>query len=188
MADEKRYFSVKDMFEQAVTRAKTDPRYEEYSKICELDYDLLCSTCKYDKLYRCWSSHVELFSYSDFDTYDKNNRYRLMDMSARDCNRDGAALRFVAEKLSKQTSEVKILMIICDGQPNDDGYSGSAAEADLRGIKLEYARKGVKIYAAAIGEDRPRIERIYGDGYLDITNLQELPVMLTNLIVRSLPH
>ena len=135
-----------------------------------------------------WSSPVELFSYSDFDTYDKNNRYRLMDMSARDCNRDGAALRFVAEKLSKQTSEVKILMIICDGQPNDDGYSGSAAEADLRGIKLEYARKGVKIYAAAIGEDRPRIERIYGDGYLDITNLQELPVMLTNLIVRSLPR
>lgn len=53
MADEKRYFSVKDMFEQAATRAKTDPRYEEYSKICELDYDLLCSTCKYDKLYRC---------------------------------------------------------------------------------------------------------------------------------------
>ena len=127
-------------------------------------------------------------AYSDFDTYDKNNRYRLMDMSARDCNRDGAALRFVAEKLSKQTSEVKILMIICDGQPNDDGYSGSAAEADLRGIKLEYARKGVKIYAAAIGEDRPRIERIYGDGYLDITNLQELPVMLTNLIVHSLPR
>ena len=135
-----------------------------------------------------WNSRVELFSYCDFDTYDKNNRYRLMDMSARDCNRDGAALRFVAEKLSKQASEVKILMIICDGQPNDDGYSGSAAEADLRGIKLEFARKGVKIYAAAIGEDRPRIERIYGDGYLDITNLNELPVMLTNLITRALPR
>ena len=135
-----------------------------------------------------WSSRVQLFSYSDFDTYDKNNRYRLMDMSARDCNRDGAALRFVAEKLSKQISEVKILMIICDGQPNDDGYSGTEAEADLRGIKLEYARKGVKIYAAAIGDDRPRIERIYGDGYLDITNLNELPMTLTNLIVRSLPR
>ena len=79
-------------------------------------------------------------------------------------------------------------MISCDGQPNDDGYSGSAAEADLRGIKLEYARKGVKNFAAAIGEDCPRIERIDGDGYLDITNLQELPVMLTNLIVRSLPR
>ncbi len=135
-----------------------------------------------------WNSHVELFSYCDFDAYDKNNRYRLMDMSARDCNRDGAALRFVAEKLSKQVSEVKILIIICDGQPNDDGYSGSAAEADLRGIKLEYARKGVQIYAAAIGEDRQRIERIYGDGYLDITDLNDLPILLTSLIARNLPH
>ena len=53
---------------------------------------------------------------------------------------------------------------------------------------MEYARKGVKIYAAAIGEDRPRIERISGDGYLDITNLQERPVLLTTLIVRSLPR
>jgi len=135
-----------------------------------------------------WSSRVELFSYSDFNSRDKNDRYRLMDMSARDCNRDGAALRFVAEKLSKQVSDVKILIIICDGQPNDDGYSGSAAEADLRGIKLEYSRKGVQIYAAAIGDDRQNIERIYGDGYLDITDLNDLPVMLTSLIARNLPH
>lgn len=133
-------------------------------------------------------SRVELFSYSDFHSYDRNDRYRLMDMSARDCNRDGAALRFIAEKLSKQASEVKILLIICDGQPNDDGYSGTAAEADLRGIRQEYARKGVQIYAAAIGDDRPNIERIYGDGYLDITDLNELPVMLTSLISRNLPH
>jgi nitric oxide reductase activation protein len=135
-----------------------------------------------------WSSRVELFSYSDFNSRDKNDRYRLMDMRARDCNRDGAALRFVAEKLSKQVSDVKILIIICDGQPNDDGYSGSAAEADLRGIKLEYSRKGVQIYAAAIGDDRQNIERIYGDGYLDITDLNDLPVMLTSLIARNLPH
>ena len=124
----------------------------------------------------------------DSKTSPCSSHYRLMDMSARDCNRDGAALRFVAEKLSKQVSEVKILIIICDGQPNDDGYSGSAAEADLRGIKLEYARKGVQIYAAAIGEDRQRIERIYGDGYLDITDLNDLPILLTGLIARNLPH
>ena len=83
---------------------------------------------------------------------------------------------------------MKILIIICDGQPNDDGYSGSAAEADLRGIKLEYSRRGVQIFAAAIGDDRPNIERIYGDGYLDITDLNDLPVMLTSLISRHLPH
>lgn len=134
-----------------------------------------------------WSSRVELFSYAEFDSVDRKDRYRLMDMSARDCNRDGAALRFVAEKLSKQVSEVKILIIICDGQPNDDGYSGTVAEADLRGIKPEYSRKGVQIFAAAIGEDRDRIERIYGNGFLDITDLNQLPVMLTSLIARNLP-
>lgn len=133
------------------------------------------------------NSHVELFSYAEFDSVDKKDRYRLMDMSARCCNRDGAALRFVAEKLSKQPAEVKMLFIICDGQPNDTGYSGTEAEADLRGIKLEYSRKGVQLFAAAIGDDRDRIERIYGAGFLDITDLNQLPVMLTNLISRHLP-
>lgn len=132
-------------------------------------------------------AHVELFSYAEFKSVDKKDRYRLMDMSARCCNRDGAALRYVAEKLSKQNSDVKMLFIICDGQPNDDGYTGTAAEADLRGIKLEYSRKGVQIFAAAIGDDRANIERIYGAGYLDITDLNQLPVMLTQLIARNLP-
>ena len=132
-------------------------------------------------------AHVELFSYADFKSVDKKDRYRLMDMSARYCNRDGAALRYVAEKLSKQNSDVKMLFIICDGQPNDDGYTGTAAEADLRGIKLEYSRKGVQIFAAAIGDDRANSERIYGAGYLDITDLNQLPIMLTQLIARNLP-
>ena len=135
-----------------------------------------------------WNSHVELFSYAEFDSVDRKDRYRLMDLSARDCNRDGAALRYVAEKLYKQPSEVKLLIIICDGQPNDNGYSGSAAEADLRGIKIEYSRKGVQIFAAAIGDDRDRIERIYGTGFLDITDLNQLPIMLTQLISRNIPQ
>lgn len=130
---------------------------------------------------------VDLYSYADFDSVDRNDRYRLMDMSARYCNRDGAALRFVAERLRKYPAEVKMLIIISDGQPYDDGYSGSAAEADLRGIKLEYSRRGVQIFAAAIGTDRDRIERIYGNGYLDISDLNQLPVMLTQLIARNLP-
>lgn len=133
------------------------------------------------------SRMVDLYSYAAFDSVDRNDRYRLMDMSARWCNRDGAALRFVAEKLVKYPADVKMLLIISDGQPNDDDYGGSAAEADLRGIKLEYSRRGVQIFAAAIGTDRDRIERIYGNGYLDISDLNQLPIMLTQLIARNLP-
>ena len=133
------------------------------------------------------SRMVDLYSYAAFDSVDRNDRYRLMDMSARWCNRDGAALRFVAEKLVKYPADAKMLLIISDGQPNDDDYGGSAAEADLRGIKLEYSRRGVQIFAAAIGTDRDRIERIYGNGYLDISDLNQLPIMLTQLIARNLP-
>lgn len=63
MTEGKRYFTIKEVLEPAVELAKTDPRYEEYSKICELDYDLLCSTCKYDKLYRCDFNVVGEVSY-----------------------------------------------------------------------------------------------------------------------------
>ena len=125
---------------------------------------------------------VDLFSYSEFDSLDRNDRYRLMDMSARDGNRDGAALRFVAERLMTRSEKQKILILISDGQPAANGYYGSAAEADLRGIKTEYQKKGITLFSAAIGDDKESIKRIYGDGFLDISNLQDLPKLLPQLI------
>ena len=100
-----------------------------------------------------WSRGVDLYSYAEFDSIDKNDKYRMMDISARGSNRDGAALRFVAEQLSKRDEEVRILILVSDGQPADTGYSGTAAEEDLRGIKQEYKRKGLLFVAAAIGDD-----------------------------------
>ena len=131
-----------------------------------------------------WRDGVDLFSYAEFDSIDQNDKYRMMDIAARGSNRDGAALRFVAEQLSKRTEEVRILMLVSDGQPADVGYSGTAAEEDLRGIKQEYKRKGILFIAAAIGDDKPNIERIFGDSFLDITDLNQLPVKLTAVIKR----
>lgn len=129
---------------------------------------------------------VELYSYAEFDTIDRDDKYRLMDISARCSNRDGAALRFVAEQLSHRPEEVRILILVSDGQPAADGYYGSAAEEDLRGIKQEYRRKGILFIAAAIGDDKQNIERIYGDSYLDITDLNQLPVKLTAIVKRHI--
>lgn len=131
-------------------------------------------------------STVMLYSYAEFDGIDGDDRYRLMDVKARSNNRDGAALRFVAEQLVKRPEEVKLLILVSDGQPSDNGYYGSAAEEDLRGIKLEYRRRGVIFIAAAIGDDKRDIERIYGDSFLDITDLTQLPVKLTNMVKRHI--
>ena len=131
-----------------------------------------------------WSRGVDLYSYAEFDAIDMNDKYRMMDISARGSNRDGAALRYVAEQLSKRDEEVRILILVSDGQPADTGYSGTAAEEDLRGIKQEYKRKGLLFVAAAIGDDKQNIERIYGDSFLDITDLNQLPMKLTAVIKR----
>lgn len=130
-----------------------------------------------------WSG-VELYSYAEFDSLDGQDCYRLMDMCPRGCNRDGAALRYVAEHLCQRQEPVKILILISDGQPNGEGYEGTAAEADLRAIKKEYQKKGVILFAAAIGTDKERIKRIYQDGFLDITDLNKLPKLLPQLITQ----
>ncbi len=127
---------------------------------------------------------VELYSYAEFEGFDHDDKYRMMDIAARGSNRDGAALRYVAEQLSKRPETVKILILVSDGQPADSGYSGSAAEEDLRGIKQEYQRKGILFVAAAIGDDKQNIERIYGDSFLDISDLNQLPVKLTSVVKR----
>ena len=128
---------------------------------------------------------VELYAYAEFDSIDNKDQYRLMDMSARCGNRDGAALRYVAERLMTRPEAIKLLIIISDGQPAADNYYGTEAEADLRGIKKEYTARGIEIFAAAIGSDKPNIQRIYGDGFLDITNLDKLPVNLGRLIIQK---
>ena len=129
---------------------------------------------------------VELYSYAEFDGFDQDDKYRLMDIDARGSNRDGAALRYVAEHLSKRPEAVKLLILVSDGQPAHSGYGGSAAEEDLRGIKQEYQRKGIIFVAAAIGNDKENIERIYGDSFLDISDLNQLPTKLTNVVKRHI--
>jgi len=128
--------------------------------------------------------YVDLYSYADFDSVDGNDRYRIMDMCARDCNRDGMALRYVAEKLMKRSEKVKLLITISDGQPYDLGYIGPSAEEDLRQIKKEYTQKGITMFAAAIGDDKETIQRIYKEGFLDITELNKMPVNLIKLITK----
>ena len=129
---------------------------------------------------------VALYSYAEFDSVDNEDCYRLMDMCDRNGNRDGAALRFVAEHLCTRPELQKLLILISDGQPADYGYSGTEAEADLRGIKKEYEKRDVILFAAAIGDDKENIRRIYKDGFLDITKLEELPKNMAQLVKQHL--
>ena len=127
-----------------------------------------------------------LDSYAEFDQIDQDDNVRLMGITARGANRDGCAVRFICESLLKRPEADKLFFILSDGQPSAWDYSGEAAESDLKSIKRESVRKGIVFVAAAIGDDKENIERIDGNSFIDVSNLEKLPEILTNFIKRQL--
>ena len=132
-----------------------------------------------------YGNTVNLYSFAEFDSIDGKDKYRLMNIHDGGSNRDGCAVRFVAEKLYRRSEQSKLFIVVSDGQPADNGYYGTAAEIDLQNIRKEYVNKGVTFLAAAIGDDKPAIKRCYGEGsFLDITDLKEFPMTIAKLIAR----
>lgn len=131
---------------------------------------------------------LSLYAYADFDKPGDTDGYRMMQISPKANNRDGAAIRFVAERLMEISADTKLLFVMSDGNPRAlEHYHGLEAEKDLKEMASEYRRKGITLLAAAIGEDKESIQQIYGEEhFLNITDLQTLPMQLVKIIKRYL--
>ena len=127
---------------------------------------------------------VAMYSFAEFDSVDGKDHLRIQGMGSCQCNRDGLALRFVGKHLAKREEEVKILTLISDGSPAGVNYGGEAAKEDLRRAKQELHKMGVTLFSAAIGDDRKVIEDIYGDSFLNISDLRTMPQKLAALLLR----
>ncbi len=129
--------------------------------------------------------------FKDFDVIDGNDKYRLMDITARNANRDGMAIRYCVDRLKKRQEALKLLITVSDGRPSDgrrarvgqESYVNAVAKADMI-AQIKRAREaGITVFGAAIGEDKSQIESYYGkNGFLDISNLNELGKNIVNLI------
>lgn len=155
----------------------------EFCQICHIPILIYGDTADVSKM-----EHMSLFAYADFHKTDSYDRFRLMGIRARSNNRDGLALRIIAEKLAAAPQETKLLISLSDGQPKAmDDYTGSYAAQDMQQTIAEYERKGITFLAAAIGQDKDVIQQIYGnERFLDITNLREFPAKLVRMIARYL--
>ena len=131
---------------------------------------------------------MSLYSYVDFDSRDPDERYSLMSIQSRSNNRDGMAIRILADRLVKAPQKTKLFISISDGQPKAmPDYTGDLAVTDMKKTLQEYRRKGVLFLAAAIGQDKEIISDIYGkENTLDITDLKQLPARLVQIIARYL--
>ncbi|WP_441299880.1 vWA domain-containing protein [Brevibacillus reuszeri] len=155
----------------------------EYCQMCDIPILIYGDTADVSKL-----EQMSIFAYTDFDKPDAQDRFRLMKISARSNNRDGMALRIMAERLAVLPHQTKLLISISDGQPRAmDVYTGSLAANDIKQTIDSYERRGITFLAAAIGQDKDVISEIYGnERFLDITDLHEFPARLVRVIARYL--
>lgn len=125
---------------------------------------------------------VELYSYAEFDAWDQKDCFRLTGIRSRWNNRDGAALAYAGMRLGKRAEGQKLLFVISDGLPLAEGYRGEAGIADTRREREKLEHRGIHVMAAAIGEDRELIRRIYGKGFLNISDTERIPAAMAGII------
>jgi len=136
---------------------------------------------------------VNYYIYADYEQISSKDRYRaakmaasLTKMRANFCNRDGAALSIAAKLLEKRQEQMRLLIVISDGRPNDKGYGGEEAAKDIQSIVKQCKQKGIEVLACAIGDDKENIASIYGDSFIDITDLSKFPKTLIGIVKKRL--
>ena len=128
-------------------------------------------------------NRVDIKLYTTFDKVNDSEKYPLANMQPYGCNRDGAAIEVATAMLAKRPEEVKLLIVISDGQPNHTNYGGKAAMGDIQTIVRKGKKMGVETIALAIGSDKERIREIYGaDNFVDIADLSALPKTMANIV------
>jgi nitric oxide reductase activation protein len=156
-------------------------------------------------------SKVKLSSFAEFDSIDGKDLIRIANLEdyVDGCNRDGYALRYCAEKLSKEQAAQKLLIITSDGAPNDYGYgfyyqptkssqykledSGNA-KLDIMEIEKICAKSGISLVTAGIGEASETIKDLYEYGvskkiapqFLEITDLNKMPKRFIEILKKEI--
>lgn len=139
-------------------------------------------------------THVKINCVAHPMNIDSDDGKRIFMLRADADNRDGWAVNFCGEALTKSTATNKLLLIISDGLPAADGYYGPAAKRDIQDVVKKYKQKGIKIVTAGIDDCALDIKRVYQDGaqskyaakFLDYSDMSKLPQAFATLIKKEL--
>jgi nitric oxide reductase activation protein len=101
-------------------------------------------------------------------------------------NRDGAAIRHVNRRLRSRDAAVKLLILLSDGRPLDDEYTGDYALEDTRAALRECRLAGVHPFCVTVDDAADDyIERLHGEvHYTVIRDVAALPERLPRLYKR----
>jgi nitric oxide reductase NorD protein len=117
-------------------------------------------------------------------------RARLNQLEPSGYSRLGASIRGAGEILKNQAGTPnRLLLLLSDGFPYDDGYEGRYAEADTYKALEELRADGVACLCLSLGSDRApdRHRRVFGSAsYAGAMTLTELSAKMDELFLASL--
>jgi nitric oxide reductase activation protein len=101
-------------------------------------------------------------------------------------NRDGAAIRHATAKLLAREARTRLLILISDGRPLDDGYKDEYSLEDTKAALREARQRGVHPFCITIDREADGyVRRMYGDvQFAVIDHLEALPKRLPRIYQR----
>ncbi len=101
-------------------------------------------------------------------------------------NRDGAAIRHAGYRLLQQPARTRLLVIISDGKPLDDGYGDEYSLEDTKRALRETRIKGIHPFCITVDQAAgDYLTRMYGDvGFVVVDDVAGLPTRLPQIYQR----
>ena len=138
--------------------------------------------------------HVVMTCVAHPDNLDKDDEKRIFMLRPEYDNRDGWAVNFCAEALSKSSATSKMLLIISDGLPAAVGYGDVLGKRDCQEVVKRYKKKGMSVITAGIDDCASDIKSLYVDGiapkdaakFLDYSDMTQLPKAFATIIKKEL--
>lgn len=131
--------------------------------------------------------HVDFVVLKDFDEPGRGRAaQRIGAMSPLQQNRDGAAIRHATWKLLARRARVKLLILVSDGRPLDDGYADEYSLEDTKMALREARTQGIDPFCITVDRDADDyLKRMYGEvRFLIIDRVEALPERLPRVYQR----
>jgi nitric oxide reductase activation protein len=130
---------------------------------------------------------VDFLVIKDFaDQLGGKAAHRLGGLAPMRQNRDGAAIRHATAKLLAREARTRLLVLISDGRPLDDGYKDEYSLEDTKAALREARQRGVHPFCITIDREADAyVRRMYGDvQFAVIDHLEALPMRLPRIYQR----
>ncbi len=132
-------------------------------------------------------SQVDFVVMKEFEERDRNlPARRIGAVTPLHQNRDGAAIRHATAKLLVRDARIKLLVLLSDGKPLDDGYADEYALEDTKRALREARMAGVDPFCITVDRNADEyLKRMYGDvNFLVIDRVAALPERLPRVYQR----